>query len=212
MPLNCLSPTRVLSSAGLGVPRICLCARFPSRFRFTAHRFPLTVCPPRSVVYACLAKRGRCLTDRLLVHRKRGTTYVRYGVRVTGVRSDFLGVRAIRFSLCSSRRPLSTRQRTPGAGGDCTRVGRLGWTSSCATVGVCITESASRIPAHPHHAALRPSRWRRRASSITRFLGATARFGEGDAGMTAGRGIVHSEMFPLLGRSARIPWSCSRFS
>ena len=37
-------------------------------------------------------------------------------------------------------------------------------------------------------------------------LGAMARFGEGDVQwMTAGRGIVHSEMFPLLQRNAPNP-------
>ncbi len=37
-------------------------------------------------------------------------------------------------------------------------------------------------------------------------LGATARFGQGDVQwMTAGRGIVHAEMFPLLEREAANP-------
>jgi redox-sensitive bicupin YhaK (pirin superfamily) len=35
-------------------------------------------------------------------------------------------------------------------------------------------------------------------------LGATGRFGEGDVQwMTAGKGISHSEMFPLLNRGSR---------
>jgi redox-sensitive bicupin YhaK (pirin superfamily) len=37
-------------------------------------------------------------------------------------------------------------------------------------------------------------------------MGATARFGEGDIQwMTAGRGVVHSEMFPLVAGKARNP-------
>ena len=55
------------------------------------------------------------------------------------------------------------------------------------------------FPAHPHRGFETVTLARRGHIDHSDSLGAAARFGHGDAQwMTAGRGIVHSEMFPLL--------------
>jgi len=55
------------------------------------------------------------------------------------------------------------------------------------------------FPRHPHRGFETVTLARRGTIDHSDSLGATARFGQGDAQwMTAGRGIVHSEMFPLL--------------
>jgi quercetin 2,3-dioxygenase len=57
------------------------------------------------------------------------------------------------------------------------------------------------FPSHPHRGFETVTVARRGYIDHSDSLGATARFGQGDAQwMTAGDGIVHSEMFPLLNR------------
>lgn len=57
------------------------------------------------------------------------------------------------------------------------------------------------FPRHPHRGFETVSIVQRGLIDHSDSLGATARFGEGDVQwMTAGRGIVHAEMFPLLNR------------
>ena len=68
------------------------------------------------------------------------------------------------------------------------------------------------FPHHPHRGFETVTLVRRGFIDHSDSLGATARFGQGDVQwMTAGRGIVHAEMFPLRERhkpaTAR---SCSR--
>ena len=62
------------------------------------------------------------------------------------------------------------------------------------------------FPAHPHRGFETVTFVRRGLIDHSDSLGATARFGRGDVQwLTAGRGIVHSEMFPLLERSEPNP-------
>jgi redox-sensitive bicupin YhaK (pirin superfamily) len=62
------------------------------------------------------------------------------------------------------------------------------------------------FPSHPHRGFETVTLARRGYIDHSDSLGATARFGEGDAQwMTAGAGIVHSEMFPLVRRDADNP-------
>ena len=62
------------------------------------------------------------------------------------------------------------------------------------------------FPAHPHRGFETVTIVRRGLIDHSDSLGAAARFGRGDVQwLTAGRGIVHSEMFPLLDRSAPNP-------
>jgi hypothetical protein len=62
------------------------------------------------------------------------------------------------------------------------------------------------FPGHPHRGFETVTYVRRGIIDHSDSLGATARFGAGDAQwLTAGRGIVHSEMFPLLDSSAPNP-------
>ena len=62
------------------------------------------------------------------------------------------------------------------------------------------------FPSHPHRGFETVTIVRKGLIDHSDSLGATARFGGGDVQwLTAGRGIVHSEMFPLLDRSAANP-------
>ena len=62
------------------------------------------------------------------------------------------------------------------------------------------------FPRHPHRGFETVTLVRRGFIDHSDSLGATARFGQGDVQwMTAGRGIVHAEMFPLREREAGNP-------
>jgi redox-sensitive bicupin YhaK (pirin superfamily) len=67
-------------------------------------------------------------------------------------------------------------------------------------------ESVPGFPAHPHRGFETVTIVRRGLIDHSDSLGAAARFGRGDVQwLTAGKGIVHSEMFPLLEQGARNP-------
>src|SRR5204863_8051619 len=58
------------------------------------------------------------------------------------------------------------------------------------------------FPQHPHRGFETVTLARRGYIDHSDSLGATARFGRGDVQwMTAGKGVVHSEMFPLIDRN-----------
>jgi quercetin 2,3-dioxygenase len=67
-------------------------------------------------------------------------------------------------------------------------------------------ENVPGFPAHPHRGFETVTIVRKGLIDHSDSLGATARFGAGDVQwVTAGRGIVHSEMFPLLEADADNP-------
>ncbi|MEO8702212.1 MAG: pirin family protein [Kofleriaceae bacterium] len=67
-------------------------------------------------------------------------------------------------------------------------------------------ERVPGFPGHPHRGFETVTIVRRGLIDHADSLGAAARFGRGDVQwLTAGKGIVHSEMFPLLDRSAPNP-------
>ena len=67
-------------------------------------------------------------------------------------------------------------------------------------------ERVPGFPQHPHRGFETVTVARHGYIDHSDSLGARARFGEGDLQwMTAGRGVVHSEMFPLLNRNAGNP-------
>ncbi len=66
--------------------------------------------------------------------------------------------------------------------------------------------SVPGFPAHPHRGFETVTVVRKGLIDHSDSLGATARFGRGDVQwLTAGKGIVHAEMFPLLNTSAANP-------
>jgi len=67
-------------------------------------------------------------------------------------------------------------------------------------------ETVPGFPSHPHRGFETVTIVRRGLIDHSDSLGATARFGGGDVQwLTAGKGIVHSEMFPLVERDAANP-------
>ena len=67
-------------------------------------------------------------------------------------------------------------------------------------------ETVPGFPSHPHRGFETVTIVRKGLIDHSDSLGATARFGGGDVQwLTAGRGIVHSEMFPLLDRTNTNP-------
>jgi redox-sensitive bicupin YhaK (pirin superfamily) len=77
--------------------------------------------------------------------------------------------------------------------------GRDGWSMYHGTV-------VPGFPAHPHRGFETVTVVRRGLIDHSDSLGAAARFGRGDVQwLTAGRGIVHAEMFPLLDRTGDNP-------
>jgi redox-sensitive bicupin YhaK (pirin superfamily) len=77
--------------------------------------------------------------------------------------------------------------------------GKDGWSMYHGTV-------VPGFPAHPHRGFETVTVVRRGLIDHSDSLGAAARFGRGDVQwLTAGRGIVHAEMFPLLDRAGDNP-------
>jgi len=67
-------------------------------------------------------------------------------------------------------------------------------------------QSVPGFPAHPHRGFETVTIVRKGLIDHSDSLGATARFGQGDVQwLTAGQGIVHAEMFPLLDQEAGNP-------
>ena len=67
-------------------------------------------------------------------------------------------------------------------------------------------QSVPGFPAHPHRGFETVTIVRKGLIDHSDSLGATARFGQGDVQwLTAGKGIVHAEMFPLLNGDAANP-------
>jgi redox-sensitive bicupin YhaK (pirin superfamily) len=111
------------------------------------------------------------------------------------------------FLFCAHHRdeyPAGTDQLTPRA----SLVGRNIGSDFSGTDGWSMYHGTTvpGFPQHPHRGFETVSFLRRGVMDHADSLGATARFGAGDVQwMTAGAGIVHSEMFPLLERGGANP-------
>ena len=116
------------------------------------------------------------------------------------LRSGRSGRRSTRS--CSARTtmtptpPATARWRRPRR----SRAARSARTSRASTAGTCTTAPrCPGFPAHPHRGFETVTYVRRGVIDHSDSLGAAARFGRGDVQwLTAGRGIQHAEMFPLL--------------
>ena len=105
------------------------------------------------------------------------------------------------------RRRLSGGQRAASARTRRWPAATSARTSAARTAGACTTATTvPGFPGHPHRGFETVTIVRKGLIDHSDSLGATARFGGGDVQwLTAGKGIVHAEMFPLLDPTAPNP-------